>query len=32
VPHGGITLQLEDGSDFVECDDVVKATAFKAHL
>jgi hypothetical protein len=32
VPHGGITLQLEDGSDLVECGDVVKATAFKAHL
>jgi hypothetical protein len=32
VPNGGIQLTLEDGSDFVECGDVVQVTAFEAHL
>ncbi|MFC0542551.1 DUF4232 domain-containing protein [Kutzneria chonburiensis] len=32
VPTGGITMTLEDGSDVIECGDVVKATAFEAHL
>jgi hypothetical protein len=32
VPNGGIAMTLEDGSDVVECGDIVKATAFKAHL
>jgi len=32
VPNGGIAMTLEDGSDVVECGDIVKATAFEAHL
>jgi Protein of unknown function (DUF4232) len=31
VPTGGIVLTLQGGDNFVECGDVVKATAFKTH-
>lgn len=32
VPDGGIEVTLADGSDFVECGDVVKTIAFQEHL
>ena len=32
VPNGGIEVTLEDGSDFVECGDVVHTIAFQEHL
>ena len=32
VPDGGIEVTLADGSDFVECGDVVHTIAFQEHL
>jgi len=32
VPDGGLQMTMQDNSDFVECSDVVEASAFEPHL